>query len=262
MFQQVGAHTLALVVYPGLLAIAIFGIAAEVAWTAITERAVLPNALSPRRPAPSMVFAAALGAMAASQLAAPFNPIAAQERNLLVALASIAFLQWTAEQLPDQAPLLLVAQLSWVVAVLAPAVEPQSLRPSVIGETVVPGLIPLKLACGLLYLLCLPVLLRLVPQLKEDARRALGGYDYARALRWFPYCGLFATLYFPPSGDDIPGVLRFVGLTVAAALAAGGFTLLLRRRSPARVPGFYRLVVAPYAGFVLLLAAATSLMMR
>ena len=262
MLQQLGAHSLALAVYPGLLAMAIFGVIAEVAWTLMAERAWLLPALSLRRPAPSLVLGAALGAMAASQLAAPFNFISAQERNLLIALAAIAFMQWTSEQLPDRAELLLVAQLSWVVAVLGPAVEPQSLRPSVLGAALVPGLIPLKVACGLLYLLCLPVLLRLAPTPPKEARQSPARFDGARALRWFPYCGLFATLYFPPSGDDLLGVLRFVGLTLAAAFAAGLIAILLRRQGPAHVPALYRLVVGPFTVFVLLLVVATSLIMR
>ena len=262
MLQQLGAHTFALIIYPGLLAIALFGVIAEFAWTALSERVMLPLSLNLRRPAPTVVIGAALGALAASQVAAPFSFIPAQERNLLIAVAALAFIQWTAEQLPDNAPLLLVAQLGWIVAVLGPAVEPQSLRPSVLGATVVPGLIPLKLACGLLYILCLPILLRLVPQPQPDQRRSPARFDGARALRWFPYCGLFATLYFTPSGDDLLGVVRFVGLTIAAAAAAILIAFALRSRRPSSVPMLYRRVVAPFAIFVLLLTAATSLLMR
>jgi len=262
MLQQLGAHTFALLVYPGLLAVAVLGAIMEVAWTAIAERAFRLPTLSLRRPAPSLVIGSALGAMAASQLAAPFNFIPAQERNLLIALAALAFMQWTSEQLPEEAPLLLIAQLSWVVAVLGTAVEPQSLRPSVLGATLVQGLIPLKLACGLLYLLCLPVLLRIAPQPQNDGSRTAPRYDGARALLWFPYIGLFATLYFPPPTDDFLGGLRFAGLTMAAAFAAVLIALLLRGYGQARVPALYRRVIGPFAGVVLLLAAATALIMR
>src|SRR5207244_5780325 len=67
--------------------------------------------------------------------------------------------------------LLLVLQLCWLLAGLGPAVQPESLRPQVLGNVLVPGLLPVKVACAFLYLLCLPALLRLWPLAPPTERR-------------------------------------------------------------------------------------------
>jgi len=62
--------------------------------------------------------------------------------------------------------------------------------------------LPVKLASGALLPARLPALLRLWPFVPPGDRRVRGRLDAGRALCWFPYCGLFTTLFFPPSGDE------------------------------------------------------------
>ena len=262
MIQSIGAHALALLLYPGLVTVAVFGVLAELVWNGAAEMALLPSRLKLRRPPPGVVVAAVLAMLAVTQAAAPFNPVPAQERNLIIALAALALMLWATERLPEHGSLQLAAQVCWVVAVLASAVEPQELRPSVLGSTLVAGLLPLKATSAILYLLCLPVLLRLVPRSEADQRRGPARFDGARALRWLPHCALFATLYFPPGADSAPDLARFFGACSLAAAAAIGLSLVLRARSPQSIPAFYRLVAAPFAVLVVGLAAGTSLLMR
>jgi hypothetical protein len=153
--------------------------------------------------------------LAAVQVAAPFHPIPSVERNVIVAAMVLAFTVWvelalTVEFTPAPG-LLLVIQFCWLLAVLGPAVQPESLRPQVLGNVLVSSLLPVKVASGFLYLLCLPALLRLWPLTPPGDRRARPRFDAIRALCWFPYCALFTTLFFPPSADDVLGLLRFVG---------------------------------------------------
>ena len=142
--------------------------------------------------------------LAAVQLAAPFNEVPGVERSVVLAAVGLAFTVWAELALitsSSRAPgLLLVVQLCWLLAVLGPAVQPESLRPQVLGNVLVPGLLPVKVACGFLYFLCLPALLRLWPLAPPADRRTRLRFDAARALIWFPYCGLFTTLFVPPRG--------------------------------------------------------------
>ncbi|MEA2655760.1 MAG: hypothetical protein QOI23_1125, partial [Chloroflexota bacterium] len=77
-----------------------------------------------------------------------------------------------------------------------------------------------------------------------------------------PYCGLFTTLFFPPSADDLLGVLRFFAITlgVAALCIVAGALMVRRGADVAR--GLYRRAVAPYAAAVLALVVVTSFLMR
>src|SRR5204863_31279 len=68
--------------------------------------------------------------------------------------------------------LLLVIQSCWLLSVLGPAIEPESLRPQVLGNVLVPALLPVKVASGFLYLLCVPALMRLWPMSPPAERRA------------------------------------------------------------------------------------------
>jgi hypothetical protein len=79
---------------------------------------------------------------------------------------------------------------------------------------------------------------------------------------WFPYCGLFATLFLPPSGDDLFGFLRFMGITLLVAGIVIGTGMMMRWRGAAGVRGFYARGVAPFAGVVLLIVVMTSVLMR
>jgi hypothetical protein len=218
------------------------------------------------RPSPVLATVALFSILVAVQLAAPFNPVPSVERNVIVAAIVLAFTVWvelalTMEFVPAPA-LLLVVQFCWLLAVLGPAVQPESLRPQVLGNVLVSSLLPVKVACGFLYLLCLPALLRLWPLTPPSDRRAQPRFDTTRALCWLPYCGLFATLFFPPSADDFLGVLRFFGITVATAALSIVGGVLMSRRGAVAVRGLYQRAVAPYAVVVLLVVVITSLLMR
>lgn len=258
------AHSLALVVYPGLLTIVVFGLVAEIAWTRLRHGAwVLPA-----RERPTLVVAtvAVFSMLVAVQLAAPFNPVPSSERNVIVAAIVLAFTVWAelalAVELVPAPGLLLVIQFCWLLAVLGPAVQPESLRPQVLGNVLVPALIPVKVASGFLYLLCVPALMRLWPLTPPSDRRTRPRLDTARALGWFPYAGLFTTLFFPPSATDALGLLRFFGITLLVAviwIAAGA---LMVGRGADAAGGLYRRVVAPYAVVVLGVVVITSFLMR
>jgi hypothetical protein len=204
--------------------------------------------------------------LASVQLSAPFNPVPSDERNLIVAAIALGLTVWAelalGIELFSEPGLLLVVQCCWLVSVLGPAVEPQSLRPQVLGAVLVPSLLPLKVASGGLYLLCLPALLKLWPLPRPGERRARLRLDAMRVLCWWPYCGLFATLYFPPAASDPLGVAQFLGLS----LSAGAFCLLagwfLGRRGAEPARGVYRKAIAPFAAFVLALVVLTSIFLR
>ncbi|TME01305.1 MAG: hypothetical protein E6I69_13625, partial [Chloroflexi bacterium] len=176
LLQAMAVHAIALVAYPGFLAVIAFGIPIEIAWTAVIRRGtVLPN-VRLQRPPSVQVVVAVLAILAAVQVSAPFNAMPLPERNLIIAAAAIGFTAWSELALEPalvaQPGLLVVIQSCWLLAVLGPAVEPQSLRPQVLGNVLVPALLPVKIACGFLYLLCLPALLRLWPVAAPADRRA------------------------------------------------------------------------------------------
>lgn len=261
---SLASHALALAIYPGLLVVAAFGGIAEAVWVRLTH-GVWPQ--WPRRRPTALVSTVGLCAiLAAAQLAAPFNPMPADERSVVVAAAALAFTVWaglalTIESVAEPG-LLLFVQVCWLLAVLGPAVQPESLRPQALGNVLVPALLPLKVAGGFLYLLCLPALLRLLPFAPEPERRTSPRLDLARALCWFPYCGLFTTLFFPPSGDDALGLLRFFAISALVAGMVLGAGAVVRRRGSGAVRGFYGRAVGPYAGFVVALIVGTSLIER
>jgi hypothetical protein len=264
IITALATHSLALVVYPGLLTVAAFGTVAESVWTRLTVGAWPP--MPRRRPTVLISTVGLCVILAAVQLAAPFSPMPADERSVVVVAVAMAITVWAglalSIELVAEPGLLLVVQLCWLLAVLGPAVQPESLRPQALGNVLVPALLPLKLASGFLYLLCLPALLRLLPFAPEPERRKGGRLDVARGLCWFPYCGLFTTLFFPPSGDDLVGLLRFFGITALVAAGSMGVGVLARRRGTEMMRRFYARGVAPYAGLVVVLLIATSLVAR
>lgn len=266
VLAQLATHTAALLLYPGLVMIALFGNAAESVWVRVSERRwVLPE-VPWHRPSAVLATVAFASMLASVQLSSPFNPVPSVERNLIVAAIALGLTVWAelalGVELFGEPGLLLLVQCCWLVAVLGPAVEPQSLRPQVLGAVLVAALLPLKVAGGILYLLCLPALLKLWPLPVPGERRARRRLDAMRVLCWWPYCGLFATLYFPPSPDDVSGVARFLGLSlaVAALCVLAGALLTLRGAEPAR--GVYRRAIAPFAGLVLGLVVVTALLVR
>ena len=262
--SSLASHSLALVIYPGLLVVAAFGGFAEALWIRLAH-GVWPE--RPRRRPTALVSTVGLCAiLAAVQLAAPFNPMPPEERSVVVAAAALALTVWaglalTIESVAEPG-LLLVVQVCWLLAVLGPAVQPESLRPQALGNVLVPALMPLKVASGFLYLLCLPALLRLLPFAPEPERRTSTRLDVARALCWFPYCGLFTTLFLPPSGDDLLGLVRFFAITALVVGVVVGAGLVVRRRGSEAARGLYTRAVAPYAGLVVLLVVGTSLIER
>jgi hypothetical protein len=252
LLSALATHTLALVLYPGLLTAIVFGGAAEVVWVRASQGGWAASDLLKVRLSPVLVTVALLSTLAAVQLAAPFNPVPSEERNLIIVAIALSFTGWvelalTLELIPAPG-LLLVIQFCWLIAVLGPAVEPQSL--------------PLKVASGFLYLLCLPALLRLWPVPAPGDRRSRGRFDVTRGLCWFPYCGLFTTLFVTPSADDAGGVLRFFGISlgVAALMVVAG--IVMRLRGAAVVRGLYHRAVTPYAALVLGLVVVTALLLR
>ena len=266
LFSQIATHVVALLAYPGLASLAVFGFAIETLWSRIAGGAQkMPSPRLARAPI-VQVAVALLASLAAVQVAAPFNPVPPVERNVIVAAAAIGFTAWAElaldPELVARPGLLLVIQSCWLLSVLGPAIEPQSLRPQVLGNVLVPGLLPVKVAAGFLYLLCLPALLRLWPVAPAADRRTRPRFNTTRALVWFPYCALFATLFFPPQADDVLGLMRFFGLIIAVAavclIAAG----LLSRRGAERARGLYTRAVAPYSALVLALIVATLILMR
>lgn len=264
ILASLATHAVALLIYPGLITVALFGGAAEWVWMRLTQGA-WPE--WPRRRPTAAVWTVGLGAiLAAVQLAAPFNPLPADQRSVVVAAVALALTVWAGVALTiefvAEPGLLLVVQLCWLLAVLGPAVQPESLRPQALGNVAVPALLPLKVASGFLYLLCLPALLRLLPFAPEADRRRSLRPDVARALCWFPYCGLFTTLFFPPSGDDGLGLIRFFGVTLVVVAVVVGAGVLARRRGSEVARGFYARAVAPYAGLVVLLLVATPFIER
>lgn len=263
---QLATHTAALLLYPGLMAIAVFGGAAESVWVRVSERRwVLPE-LPWHRPSALLTTVALSSMIASVQLSAPFNPVPSDERNLIVAAICLLFVVWSGLalgiELFGETGLLLLVQSCWFVAVLGPAVELQSLRPQVLGAVLVPSLLPLKVASALLYLLCLPALLKLWPLPVEGERRARRRLDAMRVLCWWPYCGLFATLFFPPLPGDPGGVTRFLGLSVGVAAFCVVAGALLGRSGAGPARGVYRMAIAPFGGIVLGLVVITSLLVR
>lgn len=266
LLSSAAADTLALLVYPGLLAIALFGLVIELAWSLVAGQAMVRPDIHRRRPLTVQVIVALLAMLAAAQFAAPFNPVAPADRNLVIAAIAIGFTAWAElaldPELLARPGLVLVVQACWLLAVLGPAVEPESLRPQVLGNVLVPALLPVKVAAGILYLLCLPALMGLWPVERPADRRARPRFNVTRTVLWFAYSGLFTTIFFPPSTDDLVGVVRYFAITFMAALLcvlAGG---LLARRGAERARGLYVRAVAPYSGLLLVLIVVTLVLTR
>jgi hypothetical protein len=263
---SMAAHAVAVLVYPGLFAMIVFGTVIEVAWMRASRRDWQWPDLRRRRLTPVLATVAVGSVLTAVQMSAPFNQVPGAERSLVLAAAGLAFTTWAELALTVEfvaAPgLLLMVQFCWLLAVLGMAVQTESLRPQVLGNVQVPGLLPLKLACAFLYLLSLPALLRLWPLVPAGDRREKRRLDAARILMWFPYCGLFATLFLPPSADDLVGFLRFMGITLLVAGVVIGIGIMIRWRGAAGARRLYARGVAPFAGLVLLIVIVTSALMR
>ena len=266
LLTGIATHAVALLLYPGLFTAVVFGVPLQFGWMRLSADGEAMPELPRLRPTPIVAAVAVCAAVAAVQVAAPFNPVPGAERSVVLAAIGLSFTTWIAlaltPELAAESGLLLIVQACWLLAVLGPAVQPESLRPQVLGNLLVPQLLPVKIACGFLYLLCMPALLRLWPFGPPVERRARPRMDAARVLTWFPYCGLFVTLFITPSADDLVGLVRFFGFSFlsAAVVMVGG--LLLQRRGQVLTRGLYLRAVTPYAGLVVLIVVATSILMR
>ena len=261
LLSAAASHAIALVLYPGLVTLVPIGFLLEAVWSSLSVGPQGLPAFRLTRPQIVNVAVVLLAVLAAVQTGAPFNPIPPLERNVIIAVAALGFTAWAELALDPELVatpgLLLVLQACWVLAVLGPAIEPQSARPQVLGNVLVPSLLPVKVACGFLYLLCMPPLLRLWPLAPPADRRARPRFNVTRALVWFPYCALFATLFFPPQTDDFGGLLRFSGLVAGAALITMLAGALLSRRGAERARGLYSRIVTPYSALVVALVVGT-----
>jgi hypothetical protein len=256
--RDLGTHLLALLLYPGAALVLAVGLLAEAAAALVLGGASFRAALAAPldrlsaalRDGPPGLAAALLALLAATQLAAPLNPVAPVERNVLVAAIAVAAAVWLVgvrPWTPAGARTALLAQACWLVSLLAPALLLQTLRPQAIGAVLLPALLPLKVVAALLALACLPALLRLGAPEGEPA---------GRLFLWLPLCGLFASLYFPPGSDDLAGTARFLGITLAVAAAAIGLAMAAARTPEAG--RLYPRLLAPLAVLVLAIAAVTS----
>lgn len=202
---EVAAAAVALLLYPGLAAVFVVGLAGR--WADAGAGADLRRLL--RRPPLTVLAAALLAALAASQAGAPFNPLSSVDRNLLVAAAAVgaaAALGLDAGW-GRRAPLLLLGLAAWTVALLVPAVLAQDVHPGVLASLASGPAVALKAAAAVVYLGGGAVLIT-----------AAGGD--VRPWLWLPLAALFASVFVPPAGDDAAGALAFGG-------AAGGALALL-----------------------------------
>ena len=242
----------ALLLYPGLLTVALTGLLGELAQGAITRSAgAAAEALRPlvRRPPTTAIAAAALGGLAAVQLTAPYSPLDSGDRNLLVAVfatAAVAWLAWAWEPAQDGGRLF-IALAGWLVALLIPAVLAQDLRPQALGSLAVDALLPAKAAAAALYLLALPAIVGLLGRGRPAPQRIW---------LWLPSAGLFPSVFLPPAGDDAAGLLRFFAVAASVTLLTLVLGRVLRGPRPERLHAYAVAAVAAVA--VLLTGIAIS----
>jgi hypothetical protein len=258
-FADLGLHALALFVYPGLLAVVLLGAVAEAIVLLVLapgQRRVafgrLRGAMLARALSAAALGAALLAALAATQIAAPLNPVPEPERSLLVAagaLSAAGWLSWVAAGGDVTAGrFLLLVQGAWLVAVLAPAVVSGTLRPQAVGAAQVLTELPLKVTGAIVYVLALPGLLGLatgspvnvLPGPFGEARRNV---QLLRIALWLPYCGLFASLFLPPVTSDPRGIVSFLGTSLLALLLAVGLAGVAARRPDLARRAYPRLLV-------------------
>src|SRR3981189_1093776 len=100
LFSALATHTLALVIYPGLLTAAIFGGLAEGGGMRIPEGGGSWPDFPRRRPTPVLATVIVCSILTDVQLAAPFNPVPSDERSVVVAAVALAFPVWDEPALP------------------------------------------------------------------------------------------------------------------------------------------------------------------
>src|SRR4029077_13510697 len=122
ILSALATHSLALVVYPGLLTVIAFGLVVEVLYRRVALGAWSFRLPARQRPSPVLATVALFTIVVAVQLAAPFNPVPSLERNVILAAIVLACTVWvelalTVEFVPAPG-LLLVIQFCWLLAVL------------------------------------------------------------------------------------------------------------------------------------------------
>src|SRR5262252_6122663 len=113
----IATHAGAVLLYPGLLLVVVLGVPIELVWTRLTLGLWVRPELPRRRPTPVVATVALCAVLAAVQLAAPLNPVAGDERNVVLAAVALAFTVWaelalTVELVPEPG-LLLMVQVFW-----------------------------------------------------------------------------------------------------------------------------------------------------
>jgi hypothetical protein len=212
--SQLAPAVVALVLYPGLVAVLAVGVVGD--WA--DGRGFPDFRRFARRPPLTLLAAALLAALAAAQSGAPFNPVGSVDRNVLVAVIAVA----TAAGLGldagwgRRAPVLTLGLGAWTVALLVPAVLAQDVHPGVLASLAFGPAIVLKGGAAVVYL---GGGATFVQAAGADVRRWL----------WFPVAGLFASVFVPAPGDDAAGLLEFSGATLAALAVLLALGLAIRR---------------------------------
>jgi len=211
----------AYLVYPGLLAVLAGGVVGD--WAG--GRASPDLRRLARRPPLIVLVAALLAALAAAQVAAPFNPLGSIDRNVIVAVVAVAAAAglgldagWS-----RRSPVLLVGMSAWAAALLVPAVLAQDVHPGVLASLALGSAIPIKAAAA-------------VVNLAGAAALVEAAGDEVRHWLWLPVSALFASVFAPAPADDAAGLLAFFGVSLAALALILAGTFAVRRLPQLRQP--------------------------
>lgn len=249
MTTELGAQAFALLVFPGALSILLFGLVVEGGARALLGapdgRGLLRQA-GPglRRVAPAAGGAVVLLALAATQVGVPLSPLPTSEHTVFIALGALGAGGWLLWMLAgaetSAGRLLLLGQMVWAVAVLAPALGAGSLIPAEVEGTTLPLDVIARGVAAVTYLAALPALLLLC----EPEERFSAGGQIVRLLSWAPQTALFASLVLPSLRDNAAGVLLFVLICIGACLVAALVAIPLRRYPQLRRRTYPQLLVA------------------
>ncbi|MGH7913005.1 MAG: hypothetical protein ACREQM_02605 [Candidatus Dormibacteraceae bacterium] len=257
MSGELLAQAVALLLFPGVVSILVFGLVVEGGARALLGapdgRGLLREMRGGvRRLAPLGVGGALLLALGTTQVAVPLSPVPPGEHTLLVAIGALAAGGWLLWLLAGAGivagRILLLAQVTWAIALLAPALASGSLLPVQLGVTTLPPQVAARVAAGVAYLVALPGLLLLAE--RED--RFSAGGQVVRMLSWAPQTGLFASLVLPSLRANAAGVLLFALICVGASAVAVIVAVPLRRR-PELLQRAYPRVLAALAFIALVL---------
>lgn len=248
MTAEVAAQVIAVLVFPGALSILIFGLVAERGARALLGapdgRGLLRHTRSGfRRVAPAAGGAVVLLALGATQVAVPLSPVPPAEHTVFIALGALGAGGWLLWLLAGAdiaaGRLLLVGQMVWVLAVLAPALVAGSLIPGQVAGITLPLAVVERSVAAIGYLAALPALLLLC----EPEEEFSAGGQVVRLLSWAPQSALFASLVLPTLRDNAAGVLLFALICVGACLVAALAAVPLRRYPELRHRAYPQLLV-------------------